>query len=261
MCIDGMTMSELAVDRLIPAPSQWPEFYDWAHDAFALTDDSWDGAGGNARWSGSLPYGKMLHSIYLIAFALRDEYIPQWHARDDYRSAARAADNAYHGPFYARFLNDGDAEAQSETGRFAARDRINFKCRVFDKGGPSDDPANRASVMIHEGWHHWQYKYNWKTDHQSGGGISPGLDGDWYYFHGSGLFDFGTLWTADAHSNPLRFHSPYQVAIEFDADLAEYPHSWVPLIVQDQARYYGNTRLQNQCKNTVSYRIGKPRPF
>ena len=261
MCVDGMTMAELAVDRLIPAPSQWPEFYSWAHDVFALTDDSWDPAGGEAQWNGSLPYGKMLHAIYLLAYALRDDYIPQWHARADYLNAARAADNNYHGPLYARFLNDSDAEAQSDTGRFAARDRINFKCPLFDRAGVSDDAANRASVMVHEAWHHWQHKYGWKTDHQFGGAITPGMEGDWYYFHGSGLFDFGTLWTFDAHSNPLRFHSPYQIAVEFDGDLAEYSFSWVPVIVQDQARYYGNTRLANQFKNRISYRIGNPRPF
>ena len=261
MCVDGMTMAEVAVDQLIPVPSQWPEFYSWAHDAFALTDDSWDGAGAGEPWNGSKPYGKMLHAIYLLAFALRDEYIPQWHARADYLDAARAIDNRYHGPFYMRFLNDSDAEAISETGRFAARDRTNYKCPLFDRGGISDDPANRASVMVHESWHHWQCKYGWKTDHQTGGAITAGQEGDWYYFHGSGLFDFGTLWTADAHSNPLRFHSPYQVSIEFDADLAEFSFGWVPVIVRDQARFYGNTRLANQCKNRTSYRIGNPRPF
>ena len=60
-----------------------------------------------------------------------------------------------------------------------------------------------------------------------------------------------------AHSNPLRFHSPYQIAVEFGGDLAEYSFSWVPVIVQDQARYYGNTRLANQFKNRISYRIGQ----
>lgn len=261
MCVDGMTMTEVAVDRLIPVPSQWPEFYSWAHDNFELTDDSWEPAGLNEPWRGSLPYGKMIHAIYLLTYALKDDYIPQWHARADYINAARAADNDYHGPFYTRFLSQNDAEANSDTGRFAARDRINFKCPIFDSGGQSDDPANRASVMIHESWHHWQRKYGWKTGHRTGGAIAAGQEGDPYYFHGSGLFDFGTLWTSDAHSDPLRFHSPYQVQIEFDGDLAEYSFSWVPVAVRAQARYYGNTRLTNQCENRIYYRIGNPRPF
>lgn len=109
MCIDGMGMTDLAVDRLIPAPSQWPEFYDWAHAAFDLSDDSWVPAGGvlrifgqtilDDRWNGIKPYGKMIHAIYLLAFALRDDYIPQWHARLDYLSASMSADNNYQGRF------------------------------------------------------------------------------------------------------------------------------------------------------------------
>jgi hypothetical protein len=261
MCRDGMTLAEGAIWALIPTESQWPEFYSWARAAFDLTDDSWDGAGAGNPTDGNLPYGKMMTSIYLITYALRDEYIPQWHARDDYLSSARAADNVYHGPFYSRFYTAGGGEARSETGRVAARDRINYKCPLFDVGGPSDDPANRASVMIHESWHHWQYKYDWSGDHQTGPSVAPGLEGDWYYFHGTGLFDFGTLWTYDAGADPIRFHSPYQVAIEWDGDLAEYSFGWVPLIVQQQARYYGNTRLAQQCKNAIGYRIGDPRPF
>lgn len=256
-----MTLAEGAIWALIPARSQWPEFYSWARDAFALTDDSWDGAGANDPDNGTLPYGKMITSIYLLAYALRDEYIPQWHARNDYESTARAEDNQYHGPFYTRFLNQSNGEAQSDTGRFAARDRTNYQCPLFDVGGVSDDPANRASVIVHESWHHWQHKYNYNTDHQTGPHVKNGIEGDWYYFHGSGLFDFGTLWTHNAQSNPIRFHSPYQVAIEWDADLAEYSFGWVPLIVCQQARYYGNSRLTDQCKNLIGYRIGSPRPF
>lgn len=256
-----MTLAEGAIWSMIPAQSQWPEFYSWARDAFALTDDSWGGAGANSPDDGTLPYGKMITAIYLLCYALRDDYIPQWHARNDYLSSGRAADNQYHGPFYMRFLNSSDSEATSETGRFAARDRTNYKCPLFDKGGISDDPANRASVIAHESWHHWQYKHDYKTDHQTGPSVAAGMQGDWYYFHGSGAFDFGTLWTYDVNANPIRFHSPYQIAIEWDADLAEYSFGWVPLIVQQQARNYGNTRLALQCKNMIGYRIGDPRPF
>ncbi len=263
MCIDGMGISDAAVYQLIPLPSQWPEFFDWARGAFALTDDSWEGAGANEPWRGSLPYGKMINSCYLLAYGLRDEYIPQWHARDDYLSAARAIDNRYHGPFYARFLDDHTAEASSDTGRFLARVRINFKCQSFNFGAMSDGPANRAGVMVHEGWHHWQYKYSFDGSHQTGGSIDPTIGaGDYYYRHGSGYFDFGTLWGYNIAVTPLRFHSPYQVHVEYLADLAEYPdRRVVPVAVTDEARAMGNNRLSRQFKNKVSYRIGQPRPF
>jgi hypothetical protein len=261
MCIDGMSVADRAVYNLYPSPAKWPEFYAWAKVAFGLVDDSWDGAGRKDPINGNLPYGKMLTSIYLLGYALRDEYIPQWHARQDYEDAARYHDSNYHGPFYLWFENSNASEALASTGRFLARDRTAMRCLLFDRGGASDDPVNRASVMVHEAWHHWQYKYNWDTTHQTGGAVAPGSQGDWYYQHRSGLFDFGTLWTFNANANPIRFHSPYQVAIEYDGDIAEYSFSWVPTVVRQQARLYGNTRLANQCKNRVYYRIGDPRPF
>lgn len=269
MCIDGMGMNDLAVNRLIPTPSQWPEFYDWAHAAFDLSDSSWVPAGGvlrifnqtilDERWNGSKPYGKMIHAIYLLAYALRDDYIPQWHARLDYLSAAMSADNNYHGPFYSRFINSGDSYATSMTGRVAARDWTDYKCPIFDRGSGGDDPAVRAGTIVHEGWHHWQYKYRWKGDHPTGGNID-GPEGDYYYRHGSGAFDFGTLWTYDL-SSPIRFHSPYQIEAEFLADLAEHSFGWVPLSVIDSARNQGNLLLRKAFFNIARYRIGQPRPF
>jgi hypothetical protein len=270
MCIDGMGMADLAVDRLIPAPSQWPEFYDWAHEEFDLTDGSWVPAGGvlrifgitlqDERWNGSKPYGKMIHSIYLLAYALRDDYIPQWHARLDYLNSAMSADNDYHGPFYSRFISSGDAGATAVTGRVAARDRTDYKCQIFDLGAGGDDPAARAGAIVHESWHHWQYKYDWEGDHLTGGRIKAGQEGDYYYRHGSGAFDFGTLWRYDL-SAPMRFHSPYQIEAEFLADLAEHSFGWIPLIVKDSARVGGNSLLANRFFNGTNYRIGQPRPF
>lgn len=272
MCVDGMDLVELAVAKLIPAPSQWPEFYDWAHAEFDLTDASWIPAGGvwiifgqviqDERWSGSKPYGKMLHAIYLLAYALRDDYIPQWHARGDYLNLAMSADNNYHGPFYSRFINDsGDTGATAETGRFLARDRTDYQCAIFDANRPnSSNPAVRAGVMVHESWHHWQYKYDWEGDHLTGGKIAEGREGDYYYRHGSGAFDFGQLWNYDL-TPPMRFHSPYQIEAEFYADLAEHSFGWVPISVADSARSQGNNLLANRFHNGTSYRIGQPRPF
>jgi hypothetical protein len=260
MCRDGLGFVDAAVARLIPVPSQWPEFFQWAASAFSLNlDDSWDPSGESEPWRASLPYGKMINAIYLLTYAIRDEYIPQWHSRNDYLQSARAAVSPYHGPFYLRFV-DGSGEATSDVGRFAARDRTDMHCAMFNFEGPSDDPVNRASVLIHESWHHWQYHKGYKGDHLTGGDIKPGAEGDFYYRHGTGDFDFGELWKFSI-SPRLLFHSPYQVQVEFDADVAEFSFSWVPVAVTQSARSFGNTRLATQFFNRPKYRIGQPRPF
>ena len=66
---------DLAMNRVVPPNYLWPEFYSWAIGAFDLTDDSWDPAGGSPPYLGSLPFGKMMHSIYLLTYALWDDYV------------------------------------------------------------------------------------------------------------------------------------------------------------------------------------------
>lgn len=254
MCIDGMQMADRAVNVLIPARSQWPEFYDWAHHAFDLTDDSWDPAGEGDPGNGNLPYGKMINSIFLLAYALRDNHDASWHSAQEYLSAGLALDSPYHDEFEFLFV-DGSGEATADG------DETEMHCAVFNLDSVSNDPANRASVLAHEGWHHWQDRYDWESGHLTGGAIEAGLEGDWYYRHGFGAFEFGELWKIDLGSAPIKFHSPYQIAVEFDADLTEQSQPWVPEVVRQSARYFGNRRLESQFKNRVSYRIGDPRPF
>jgi len=255
MCRDGMTIVDRAINVLIPARSQWPEFYDWAHQAFNLTDDSWDPAGEGDPGNGNLPYGKMINAIYLLAYALRDNYDASWHSQGEYLAAGMAVDSPYHEEFEIRFV-DGGGEATADAG-----DHTDMHCVLFDQGSKSDSPANRASVIAHEGWHHWQDHHGYESSHLTGGAIEAPLEGDWYYYHGYGAYEFGTLWTYDLGFSPIKFHSPYQVAVEFDADLAELSQAWLPEVVRQSARYYGNRRLQAQFKNRVYYRIGDPRPF
>jgi hypothetical protein len=89
MCIDGLGMVDAAVARLIPVPSQWPEFYSWMAGAFTLDeDDSWNPAYESQPYLSSYPYGKMRNAIYLLAYALSDNYQSQWHSRGDYLPAA-----------------------------------------------------------------------------------------------------------------------------------------------------------------------------
>jgi hypothetical protein len=257
MCVDGASLEETTVQNLYGC---WADFYMWAWQAYALTDDSWDGAGISDACNVSLPFAKVLNSVFLINYALSDNYIPQWHSTEDYASSSRAADNRFHGPFYQRFIEyDGSANATTEVGRFAARDRTNLHCPIFNFGAYYNSPSSRAGVMLHESWHHWQYKHHFEGGHPQCG--SPAHDCDYYYFHGTGRFDFGSLDRYDLDPNNFAFQSPRQVQVEFLADLAEMSHPWVPTITTQAARAFGNDRLNNEFVNAVGYRIGDPRPF
>ena len=256
MCVDGSNAEEQAVQGLYGC---WADLYMWVWQAYQLTDDSWDPAGISDACNINLPFAKIVNSAYLINYCLTDNYSTQWHSTEDYSSSSRAGDNRFHGPFYMRFIEyDGASEADSETGRTAARDRTNLHCPLFNLGSPSDSAGNRASVLLHESWHHWQHKHNFNTGHI--GGCSNGQC-DNYYFHGVGAFDFGQLDRYDTNPQHVRFHKPYQLCAEFEGDLAENAKPRVPVVVTQTARNIGNVRISTCFANAVGYRIGNPRPW
>jgi hypothetical protein len=257
-CNAGANLEETTVQGLYGC---WRDLYLWVWQAYDITDLSWRRAGYYDACNVTLPFAKVVNAAFLINYALSDNYIPQWHSTEDYRSSSRAAENRFHGPFYL-LLDDtvsSGTEAEAQTGRFLARDRTKLYCTLFSIGAAGDSPSNRASTMVHESWHHWQYGHDFDTSHQQCG--TPPQDCDWYYFHGSGAFDFGQLDRYDTNPNHLLFHSPYQIQVEFDADLAEMSFGWLPLVVTQAARASGNARLGSQFKNAPGYVIGNPRPF
>jgi hypothetical protein len=256
MCIDGAGIEENAVFSLYGC---WRDFYLWAWDAYGLTDDSWDGAGLKDACNITLPFAKVLNSIFLINYALSDNHDLQWHSTDDYVSSSRAADNRFHGPFYQRFIEyNGSSFADSEVGRFAARDRTNLHCPLFNFRSFYATATSRAGTIVHESWHHWQQKHGFVSSHPQ---CSGGGDCDYYYFHGIGAYEFGELDRYNTDPSHFHFHSPRQVQVEFLADLAELSYPWVPNAVTVMARNYGNLRLANEFVNAVAYRIGDPRPW
>jgi len=261
-CNNGANGQDIAVQKLYGCRR---DLYYWVWQAYQLTDDSWDPAGISDACNISLPFAKVVNGAFVINYMLTDDLHLQWHSTEDYLSASRAADNRFHGPFYQRFIEyKGSSEADAEVGRTLARDRTDLHCPLFNLNGPSDDPVNRGSVMVHEAWHHWQQKHEFESDHingPTGACTQKGKACDWYYFHRVNAFEFGQLDQYDTNLNNFRFHSPYQIQSEFDADIAELAQPWVPIAVTQKARYYGNTRLANDFVNRVGYRIGQPRPW
>ncbi|KRC63021.1 hypothetical protein ASE14_04325 [Agromyces sp. Root81] len=229
-------------------------FNSWARNYFQITNDSWNPWGVGDPNDKSRPYGKTLNAIFLIGYALSDDMNRQWHSLEDYESLAAGPNNRFHDHNYKRRLVQVQPEAS------ASGSRIDMFCPLFAQGSISNFASHRAGVLIHEAWHHWQYKYNFNSTHPTGG-ASTWSQGDKYYFHGVGAYAFGHLHAYNTNPAQLRFHSPYQVEAEFFADLAELSRPQVPTIVTQTARSHGNILLANAFVNTVAYRIGDPRPW
>lgn len=257
MCIDGINTEEAGVQALYGC---WRDLYLAVWQLYQLTDDSWDAAGLDDACNVALPFAKVINAVFLIHYTLTDNYSLQWHSTEDYTSESEAVGNRFHNEFYIRFIEgDGSSEASSETGRFLAEDRTDLNCPIFDMRNPSNSVANRASVLIHEAWHHWQNDHGWQTSHPQCG--FPAHDCDYFYFHRVSEYDFGKLDAIDLDPNHLLFHSPYQVQCEFDADIAELAQPWVPVVATQAARATGNARLSSQFVNNPPWRIGNPRPW
>jgi hypothetical protein len=253
MCIDGASVEEAAVQTLYGC---WHELYVAVYHVYDMTDDSWEPAGKFEACNVAKPFAKVVNSWFLIHYCLTDDHDRQWHSIEDYTSAASAAENRFHGPFYVRFIEyNGSRPADSEIRRFLARDRTNLHCPCFNLGATFDSPSLRAAAILHEAWHHWQYAKGYDFMHQS----CP-HECDWYYFHPVSRYEFGFLHAYDTSPSNFAFHSPYQIMVEFLADLAECSTAEVPAVTRQMARASGNAVLMQKFRNNVFYRVGDPRP-
>jgi hypothetical protein len=252
VCNDGVGVA----DQGIPGLGIGSSFIGWVAQALKL-DDSWDPVGLYDGGNLSLPFGKLVNSVFLIVYGFSHNG-GQWHSAEDYRSLSVAWKNRFHAEFYVRFIQyDGRKPASSELRRFLATDRINLHCPLFDLGNTFCTPTLRAAALVHEAWHHWQYEHGFNVNHeQCGGG-----DCDWFYVHGLSAFPHGQMHTYDKDPAHLRFLSPYQVTVEFLDDIAVWGREDLPIVVPMMARTEGNAVLAQKFRNPVFYRIGQPRPF
>jgi hypothetical protein len=256
MCNDNRNLEEILTHGLIGVMGvDYDAFNAWATNYFQVTNDSWQPWGAFDPNDVARPFGKMLNAIFLIGYALSDNHQLQWHALEDYESLASGSNNRFHDHMYLRIiLWNGTSEATSSS------DRIDMHCPCFNEGSISNFPSHRAAVLLHEGWHHWQYKYDFDSTHPTGGACTWS-QGDYYYFHGVGAYEFGSLHAYDTSPGHLLFHSPYQIEAEFWADLAELAVPAVPSLISQTARDHGNILLANAFVNPAPYRIGDPRPW
>jgi hypothetical protein len=262
-CADKVSVEDINIQLLMRDGCD-PDFFVQADKWYGFwLDSSWDDLTGRQDACNlSHPYAKMIDSIFLINYALTDNYSAQWHATEDYWPESRALGTGYHGDIVNKFSDSAPgAEATTRAGRFLAQDDTRYFCPLYDGQGQgvpgqSNSTVNRASTIVHEMWHHWQHQNGYVTTHPTACALGAC---DAYYFHSVSAFDFGQL--NNFSLNPLLFHSPYQIGVEFDCDVAEMSQPWIPNTTTSVARIYANTRIAGQFINAVGYRCGNPRPF
>ncbi len=255
MCVDGAGKD----DRdLFQTYGCWQPFVQWAWQAYGLTDASWTPAGLQDACNINLPFAKVLNSAFLINYGLSDNRYMQWHSSEDYSSLSRADANRFHAAFQLRFIQAGAKPHHGASTHTQGPRRTDLHCLLFNAKTTTAYVTNRASVMLHEGWHHWHLKHNYDGVHPQ---CSQGNQCDYYYSHTIRTYPFGTLDRHNTDPAHFLFHSPRQVEVEFLADVAEMCRPWMPNSVRGTARMHGNTRLDNEFVNDVPWRIGDPRPW
>lgn len=262
MCEDNRNLEEILTHGTIGTLGvNYDQLNAWARSHFDLTDDSWNPWGAWDPNDKARPYGKVINSIFVIGYALTDNNQLQWHSTEDYESLACRRDNRFHDDLYYRIITGGTSEATSVIPTVGTN-HIDMHCKLFREGSASNFASHRAGVMVHEGWHHWQYHKGFVLTHPPGGAAAswPG-GGDWFYPHTLSRFEFGFLHGYSTNPADFHFHSPYQVQAEFLADVAELSRPQMPTVMAQTARARGNAILSGAFVNGAAYRIGDPRPW
>jgi hypothetical protein len=278
-CTDGATTPENAWANTWGPCRQ--DVINYIYNAWDMTDDSWNPAGKHDDCNEKLPFAKVINAVVLLSNGPHEQ-LGGFHDTIDYNNEARSTGSPYHGDIYLRFIeNGGGSEADSEWGRFLAEDRTNLHCPIFNYPGTKNPTqgnaemvAERASVLVHELWHHSLYAQGFDPSHitgPTGSCTASGAACDNYYWHPP---DFklpdGTLSSQIGNLNRnvieggvgVYFHSPYQLMVEFDADMALLGNYFnVPFSVRQEAQSVGNVHLGGNFVNGAPFTIGTPVPF
>ena len=276
-CVDGATTTEVAYTTSWPSCDM--DLVKMIWQGWGITDDSWNPAGITDACNEQLPFAKVMNAISLIEGAPAG-IVGAFHQRNDYALESRANQTPYHDDIYMRFIENHGAgvEASSDAG-----DHTDLDCPIFDyPGTPTPNPLNgnadmlaeRAAVIVHENWHHWQAAHGYNHHHLDGpqGSCTAGAGAcDRFYPHTPGsalpngaLTDqLGALNVTNVVNNVgLYFHSAYQVMVEFEADIAIWGSSvFMPFAVRQEAQSMANSHLTTNFVNGAGFVVGTPVPF
>jgi len=276
-CVDGISPSESAFVGTFACNQS--DVIGVFND-YAITDESWQAAGLQDDCNANLPFAKVVNAVVFIGLGPHLQ-LGGFHDTIDYLNESRSTRSAYHGDFYLRFVQQGatpSMEADSETGRLLAEDRTNLHCLIFNMpsaaGVSAGFLAERAAVIVHEAWHHWQHAHGMSSEHANGptgNCTASGAACDFYYYHapdsrlpdGSLSSQIGKLNVNILDQPPNNYsHTAYQVMVEFSSDMANFANpDLVPFAVRLEAMKVGNVHISQNFIAVVPYTIGTPVPF
>lgn len=127
-----------------------------------------------------------------------------------------------------------------------------MECRSFD-GGNDSHPTFRASAMLHEATHvneHYRGTFNpWAHVDVDGEDMDP------WHWH--------ALWGVPPGGlDPTEHtHSMYQIEIEFDADLGEFPAPQLPFALWGGWTLFARSRMTDRILTIPPWTPGLPRPL
>lgn len=164
-----------------------------------------------------------------------------WHASEDYENWASGHIHDFHYEPRDETPDDRIAEAQ---GGLWQSDEVHLFCQSFNSVSPSE----RTAIMLHEATHiHFWGDFDHTGDD----------DRDPFLLHGLGEIPPGSL---DAEESGHK-HSPYQIEIEYLADLAQFAYDSVPFILRTVAESSANSLLNNRIAGEPGWKVGLPRPM
>lgn len=260
------SFSSMADQDLWATHGCWRDYYLWHYQALDMRYGDWRDRGWSDACNLNMEFTKHWNAGYLVQYGLLDNNDQSFHGTVDYSLTTEARASDFHSRLYHNATDRTDIFGLYEH-HSSGPNEVSLACPRFDS-----DPAARAADWMHEGWHAWNDKHGWNGG--SAGGHQPctmEADGscrngncsvngcDYFYFHGIAQYLFGAMWQDDGTGN--RFHSPNQVQVEFQCDVADQPQPWVPASVRDGARIETNARSAERFINGPGYYCGDSRPW
>ena len=280
----------------------WQDYFDWQADAYDVKEEDWSDRGYHDACNQKLEYPKHWNATYLLDYAVPGSSIPTdnmvfglvrpFHSSDDYLAEARAESTDQWHASLRHQAQDGYAYYGLSLNRSLKVNLLQTFCALYDNDQPVgindvNFVSTRASIITHEGWHHWQYRHvTWNNsgscdkkighDYCSQNNTAPKAGTfctqsacDDFHPHMSNEFASGALWTAGLDVSPFpltapnipTYHSVYQVQIETECDIADFSTDRTPFSVREMAAEFSKSDSRSQVPIPPPFYCGSTRPF